>query len=175
VLDPQPKERVLILGQGPVGQLAGRIACERGAWVAATDLNEERLKRAVGDVVFNAEQEDLAEVITEPVDAIIEASGSMQALANALPLLNKGGTILLLGYYQQLDIPYMPLFLKEARLLTAKEWAPGDLQRSRDLIVAGKLEVESLVTHNLPIGEVEQGYNIALNNPDCLKLVLHWL
>ncbi|MCU0511905.1 MAG: alcohol dehydrogenase, partial [Anaerolineae bacterium] len=85
-----------------------------------------------------------------------------------------GGTILLLGYYQKLELPYMPLFLKEARLLTAKEWAPGDLLRCRDLLAAGTLEVAPLLTHTAPIGAVAGAYETALNDQACLKLVLDW-
>jgi len=174
VLDTQPGDRVLVIGQGPVGQLAARIAAERGAWVAVSDLNPARLSRSVGDVVIQVDETPLQEAITEPVTAIIESSGSMAALAAALPLLDKGGTILLLGYYQKLEVPYMPLFLKEARLLTAKEWAPGDLVRCRDMIADGRLEVGSLLTHTLPVSEISAAYDTAMNDPDCLKLVIDW-
>ena len=68
----------------------------------------------------------------------------------------------------------MPLFLKQARLLTAREWAPGDLLRCRDLLADGGLDVAKLLTHTLPVEEVEQAYDIALNDPECLKLVLEW-
>ena len=68
----------------------------------------------------------------------------------------------------------MPLFLKQAQLLTAKEWANGDLQRCRDLIVQGRLDVAPLLTHQLRITDVAQAYDIALNDQACLKLVLAW-
>lgn len=166
--------RVLVIGQGPVGQLAARLLRGQGAWVAASDRSAGRLALADADVRINADEQSLADAIHEPVDAIIEASGSMPALAAALPLLREGGKILLLGYYQNLEIPYMPLFLKEARLFTAKEWRPGDLQRCRDLIASGQLAVANLLTHTLPIADVQQGYEIALNDLDCLKLVFAW-
>ena len=98
----------------------------------------------------------------------------MTALTDTLPLLANGGAILLLGYYQTLQLPYMPLFLKEARLLTAKEWAAGDLVRCRDLIAEGKLDVSSLITHQYPIAEVADAYQVALGDPNCLKLVFDW-
>lgn len=174
VLNVQAGQRVLVIGQGPVGQIAARIASQRGAWVAVSDLNTERLQIAEADVVINAETDNLQDAIGDPVDIIIEASGSMTALTNALPLLANGGTILLLGYYQKLDLPYMPLFLKEAKLLTAKEWAANDLARCRDMIANGDLNVASLLTHSLPIADVTNAYDIALNHQDCLKLVLEW-
>lgn len=167
-------DRVLVIGQGPVGQLAARIARQRGAWVAVTDRSASRLSRAVGDEIINVNNETVTDAVQEPVNAVIEASGSMVALAEALPLLANGGTVLLLGYYQTLDVPYMPLFLREARLLTAREWAAGDLTRCRDMIARGALNVAPLLTHDLPIGEVKRAYETALDDVDCLKLVLHW-
>jgi bacteriochlorophyllide a dehydrogenase len=174
LINPSPGDRILILGQGPVGQLAARFARHRGAWVAVTDRVASRLECAVGDELINVTGQSIKEVVQEPVNVIIEATGSMAALAESLPLLANGGAILLLGYYQTLDLPYMPLFLKEARLLTAKEWAPGDLLRCRDQIAAGALEVASLLTHHLPIADVAAAYETALTDQDCLKVVLDW-
>lgn len=174
LLGPLDGSRLLVLGQGPVGQLAARLAQQRGAWVAAADLNEQRLRRATADVLVNADKTTLEEAISEPVTTIVEAAGSMEALTGALPLLAPGGAILLLGYYEELRLPYMPLFLKEARLLTAREWASGDLQRSRDLMAAGQLDVSPLLTHERPIDDVADAYDQALNDLDCLKLVLKW-
>ncbi len=174
VLGPKPGDRLLVLGQGPVGQLAARLAQSREAWVAVADRNGKRLAHSSGHQIVNVETEPVTEAIQEPVTAIIEATGSMDALTSVLPLLASGGTILLLGYYQSLQLPYMPLFLKEARLLTAKEWAADDLTRCRDMIAAGTLDVSTLLTHRLPIAEVATAYDVALNDADCLKLTLDW-
>lgn len=165
--------RVLVLGQGPVGQLAARMARAQGAWVAVAEKVPSRLACAVADVALDA-QVMPAELPGGQVDVLIEATGSMAALGGALGYLKQEGTILLLGYYDELRLPYMPLFLKQARLLTAREWAAGDLQRCRDLLASGRLEVGPLLTHSLPVAQFEEGYRIALHDPDCLKLVLEW-
>ncbi len=68
----------------------------------------------------------------------------------------------------------MPLFLKQARLLTAREWAAGDLLRCRDLLATGALDVAGLLTHTMPVERVADAYATALNDPECLKLVLEW-
>lgn len=168
------EQRVLVLGQGPVGQLAARFAQQTGAWVAVADRVESRLAKSVADQIVNVATQPLTEAINPGVNVIIEATGSMEVLTAALPLLANRGTILLLGYYQTLQLPYMGLFLKEARLLTAKEWSPGDLVRCRNAIREGTVEVASLLTHQLPITDVAQAYDVALKDPDCLKLVLDW-
>ena len=174
LLDLKPGSRIWVIGQGPVGQLAARIARRRGAWVAVSDRSAARLAASAADQIIHVESESAAAALEAPVDIIIEAAGSMAALTDALARLANGGTILLLGYYQKIDLPYMPLFLKEARLLTAKEWAAGDLQRCRDMMLEGALDVAPLLTHALPISEIERAYDTALNQPECLKLVLEW-
>lgn len=174
LLDLKPGSRILVIGQGPVGQLAARIAAGRGAWVAVSDRNPTRLAVSAADQIIHVESESVTTALDAPVDVIIEAAGSMAALADALPRLANGGTIMLLGYYQKVDLPYMPLFLKEARLLTAKEWAPGDLPRCRDMMLEGALNVAPLLTHTLPVSQIEQAYDVAMNQQDCLKLVLEW-
>jgi 3-hydroxyethyl bacteriochlorophyllide a dehydrogenase len=68
----------------------------------------------------------------------------------------------------------MPLFLKQARLLTAREWAPGDLARCRDMLASGALSVADLLTHRMPVDQVAAAYATALDDPQCLKLVLEW-
>ena len=68
----------------------------------------------------------------------------------------------------------MPLFLKQARLLTAREWAPGDLLRCRDMLADGSLDVRGLITHTLPVTRFAEAYQTALNDPECLKLILDW-
>ncbi len=166
--------RVLVLGQGPVGQFAARIARAQGAWVAVSDRVASRLERSVADLRVDVTSESLVAALQQPVDTIIEATGSMAALSDALPLLANDGTIILLGYYDELRLPYMPLFLKQARLLTAKEWATGDLQRSRDLLASGMLDAAALITHRLPVARFEEAYATALNDPECLKLVIEW-
>jgi bacteriochlorophyllide a dehydrogenase len=167
-------QRMLVLGQGPVGQIAARIARSRAAWVAAADKNPTRLARAAADIIVDVGNGSLKEQVGQPVQVIVEATGSMVALAEALPLLADGGTILLLGYYDQLQLPYMPLFLKQARLLTAREWAAGDLIRCRDLMINGALDVAGLITHHVPVQQYTEAYQIALEDPACLKLVLEW-
>ena len=167
-------KKVLILGQGPVGQLAARIAKARGATVIVTDVSTDRLTHAVADQICDVSVQSLSAYGVSDCDIVIEASGSMAAAASAIGSLAAGGSIVLLGYYDQIQLPYMPLFLKQARLLTSKEWAPGDLQRCRDLMVSGILDVSALLTHRSTLDQISTAYTTALFDPHCLKLLLTW-
>ena len=167
-------KRVLIVGQGPVGQLAARIALLRGADVSVADKNPHRLAHSRATTVFDVSQQTLSEQTTTPFDVIIEASGSMAALRGVLNRLASNAAIVLLGYYDEVSLPYMPLFLAQAKLLTAKEWAPGDLVRCRDLIASGALDVGTLLTHTCEVHDIRTAYEIALHDVRCLKLLLTW-
>lgn len=167
-------KRVLILGQGPVGQIAARIALTRGAEVIVVDRVASRLALAKASQIVDVSEQSLAEQKITPCEVIIEASGSMAALTSTLGVLANNGRVVLLGYYDEIQLPYMPLFLKQAQLLTAKEWAPGDLQRCRDMIVSGDLDVAPLLTHTQHINNLQAAYQVALSDLDCLKLLLTW-
>ena len=71
-------KRVLVVGQGPVGQLAARIAMLRGADVSVVDKNPHRLAHSRATSVFDVSQTALSEQTTTAFDVIIEASGSSE-------------------------------------------------------------------------------------------------
>ncbi len=173
------RDRVLVLGQGIAGQLAARLAQRAGAeHVTVMDRVDVRLQAAQADRVVNVNDESLEEAVNnERINLIIEATGSMPALRSALPLLADQGRVLLLGYYEHVDVPYAPLFMHEAQILVAREWKfgpDGDLPRIRDMISKGEIDVSGLLTHRVPIDRVQAAYRLALEDPSCLKVVLEW-
>lgn len=172
-------DRVLVVGQGIVGQLAARLAKAAGAsFVAVADRVGVRLQAAQADQVIDVTRESLDEAISDGnINLLIEATGSMSALAGALPLLANHGRVLLLGYYDHIDIPYAPVFMREAQILIAREWKfgpDGDLPRVRDMLSSGELNVDGLLTHRVPLDRIQAAYRMALEDPSCLKLVVEW-
>ncbi|BCX02499.1 MAG: alcohol dehydrogenase [Candidatus Roseilinea sp.] len=176
-----PAPSVLILGQGIVGQLAARFVRARGAQVTVTDKVASRLSLSVADVKWRVEDGALKGEDGSPVSlagalfaVLIDATGKMEAIAPHLMNIQKGGRVVLLGYYERIDLPYMPAFLRELTFAVSTEWAPGDLARARDAIAAGQVEVRALITHCLPADDAPKAFDIAFNDPDCLKMVLSW-
>ncbi|MFN3704836.1 MAG: chlorophyll synthesis pathway protein BchC [Thermoflexales bacterium] len=163
--------RVLVLGQGVVGQLAARFAKARGAHVTVTDKFEVRLALSVADVVVPPGAQPPAD---QPYDVLIDATGKMEAIASQLMSLKKGGRVVLLGYYERIDLPYMPAFLRELTFAVSKEWAPGDVARARDAIARCEVEVQRLITHCLPADDAPRAFEIAFNDPACVKMTLRW-
>jgi 3-hydroxyethyl bacteriochlorophyllide a dehydrogenase len=172
-------DRVLVLGQGIVGQLAARLAKLAGAaHVAVVDRVAVRLGVSQADQVIDVTKESLDEAISDAnINVLIEATGSMTALSGALPLLANHGKIVLLGFYDHINIPYAPVFMREAQILVAREWqfgADGDLPCARDLLASGELDVHGLLTHRVPLERIQAGYRLAFEDPSCLKIVVEW-
>jgi 3-hydroxyethyl bacteriochlorophyllide a dehydrogenase len=164
----------LVLGQGIVGQLAARFAKARGAVVHVTDQAEARLRHSVADAIVPAEPPPPGPPGPGTYDVLIDATGKMEAIASHLLRVKKGGRVVLLGYYDRVDLPYMPAFLRELTFAVSKEWAPGDLARARDAIAGGLVDVSNLITHRLPADEAPRAFELAFNDPQCLKMVLVW-
>ena len=61
-----------------------------------------------------------------------------------------------------------------ARLRVAAEWREPDLVAVRDLVDAGRLSLDGLITHRQRALEAEQAYRRAFTDPSCLKMVLDW-
>jgi 3-hydroxyethyl bacteriochlorophyllide a dehydrogenase len=166
-------KRVAVLGMGAIGQFAARFLIARGALVVCLDRSADRL-----DATLDAENialgDQTIDAVVKDLDAIVEATGQSQLLANCANALKLGGSIALLSYYDELTTHYAELFVKEVNLLVAREWSHPDLLAARDLIASGAVRVDSLASTVVPILEYEQAYRTAFNDPSVLKVILQW-
>ncbi len=175
-LPQEERERILILGQGIVGQLAARFVRmhARGATVHVTDKVEARLRLSVADEVVSPNPPPPGPPSPGTYDVLIDATGKMDAIAPRLMSVKKGGRVVLLGYYDTIELPYMPVFLRELTLASSMQWAQGDLVRARDAIAAGAIEVQRLITHCRTADEAPKAFDVAFNDPNCVKMILTW-
>ena len=162
---------VVILGQGIVGQLAARIAKARGMHVTVTDKVPTRLALSIADEVL-----DSSEIANRPspIVNLIDATGKMEAIAPLLMKMQKGGRIVLLGFYDCLSLPYQPIFLKELTLVSSSQWAPGDVARVRDMMERGEIDTANLITHRASVSDAANAFDVSFNDPACVKMVLNW-
>ena len=107
--------------------------------------------------------------------SICDASGDSNILDTLLSRLARGGEINLAGFYSdRLNFAFPVAFRAEARIRVAAEWSPGDLDRTRDLIRDGRLDLGGLVTDVRPASEAAEAYPAAFTDRNCLKMVLDW-
>jgi threonine dehydrogenase-like Zn-dependent dehydrogenase len=162
----KPGERVAVVGQGLIGQLAMRMARMAGAEpIVAVASSRRRMETALRNgaadsFVALAEEPDAIDRVG--ADVVIEAVGSAPAIALAMRAARRGGRVILLGSSRDLGrdlewwamaqerdltlvgahISIMPKQEASARLWTYQQ--EGEL--FLDLLARGALSVSDMIT-----------------------------
>ena len=165
---------VCVLGMGAIGQFAARFLVAAGARVTCADVNAARL----ADAPPESATLDLTTIALDEaygdLDAVVEATGRSEEIARCARALRPGGTIALLSYYDELQVPYVDLFVKEVSLLVAREWAHDDLLAARDALASGSIGIGTMAEYVVPVAEYERAYRTAFEDPSIPKVILQW-
>lgn len=161
----------LIVGHGTLGRLLARLTLAAGAPAPTVwEIDPERRSGATGYGVVSPEDDPRRDY-----RAIYDASGAKGLLDQLVMRLQKGGEIVLAGFYTEpVAFAFPPAFMKEARIRIAAEWAPDDLTATRALIESGALSLAGLISHTRPASDAATAYASAFTDPGCLKMILDW-
>jgi bacteriochlorophyllide a dehydrogenase len=161
----------LIVGHGVLGRLLARLTVAAGAKPPVVwEVNPDRRAGALGYEVMDPEQDTRRDY-----NAIYDASGAPDILNSLIGRIQKGGEVVLAGFYTApISFAFPPAFMKEARIRIAAEWAPDDLIATRLLIESGALPMDGLITHQRPASAATHAYETAFTDPSCLKMILNW-
>jgi 2-desacetyl-2-hydroxyethyl bacteriochlorophyllide A dehydrogenase len=178
-----PGDRALVVGPGPIGLLtvaALKAAGLSKVFVTGVSADAARLEcaEAMGaDHAMNVDEEDPARAIEEDggegVDFLFEASGSPKALEEALGLLRKGGKAILLGIHPTpVSLPVNEVVRGERELIGSYTYNDGTWRRALELVSRGRVDLEGLITHRLPLEEGLEGLRLA-KEKRAVKVVFH--
>lgn len=107
--------------------------------------------------------------------SIYDASGAADLMDYLVARLGRSGEIVLAGFYEaRLSFGFPMAFMKEARFRIAAEFKPEDVTAVVELIAAGKLSLDGLITHRSEVTAADEAYRTAFNDTACLKMVLDW-
>jgi 3-hydroxyethyl bacteriochlorophyllide a dehydrogenase len=160
----------LIIGHGVLGRLLARIAVLQGGAPVVWERNADRAAGAEGYTVI-----DPAQDARRDYRAIYDVSGDAKILDTLIAHLAPGGEIVLAGFYSEpLSFAFPPAFMREARFRVAAEWREPDLAATKQLVEAGRLSLDGLITHRRDATQAEAAYRTAFGDPACLKMVLDW-
>jgi threonine dehydrogenase-like Zn-dependent dehydrogenase len=210
---------VAVLGLGPIGDMAARIAQHLGYRVIAIDLVSERLARAEERGIQTVDLREVGSGLVEAIhdltdgrgaesviDAVgMEAHGSpvaklaqsatgllpdaigkrlmqtagvdrLSALYSAIDIVERGGTISLIGVYGGMadPLPMLTLFDKQVTLrmgqANVKRWVDDIMPLLTD---DDPLGVDTFATHVLPLDEAPHAYEIFQKKQDgAVKVML---
>jgi threonine dehydrogenase-like Zn-dependent dehydrogenase len=104
-------------------------------------------------------------------DVVIEAAGTQGALDTASTLVATGGRLVVAGYHQDggRTVDMQSWNWRGIDVVNAHERDPGryvdGMREAVRLAVAGTLDVRSLVTHVLPLRELDRAFELAATRP----------
>ncbi len=189
-------DRVVVLGLGLVGQLAGQLYRLAGARpVVGVDRLASRIRLAehMGILAVDASREEipipLGRVLGDRgADVVVEATGNPALVAPALEAARRGGTVVLLGSTRgavALDV-YSLVHRKALRLIGGHETAlPFDaehewprlrnLRLALDLMAAGELRADGMITDELTMEQGLVAHDLLRDHPEAhLGVIIHW-
>ncbi|MDD3581602.1 MAG: zinc-dependent dehydrogenase [Desulfobacca sp.] len=171
-----PGEHVAIFGAGPIGLLHAQLAYLRGASrVILVELALDRIAQARqgwADVVVDAGNQDPVAAIREStdgqgIDVGMLACRAVEAWEWALAGLAKRGRLCLFSGLPS-DLGNRPVDLNrlhylEATLVGAYGCTSRQNALALELLAHGRIPGEKLLTHRLPLTEVENGLHLVQN------------
>ena len=180
--DFHPGEVVLLSGPGPIGLLSLLLLLAHGCRVivAGAKGDEVRMtlaKRLGADVVVDAsEVEDAVAKETDGrgVDAVVEASGNPASVAACLKAVRPLGTYIQVGIVgREFSIPFDLLLYKQVRLFGSLGHSLRTWQRVMRIIEQGKIDIGSVVSHELPLSCWRQGFDLC-ESKQGIKVMLRY-
>jgi 2-desacetyl-2-hydroxyethyl bacteriochlorophyllide A dehydrogenase len=172
---------VLIMGAGPIGIINMQLARLAGAKrVIVSEPYESRRKLAIvlgADFTIDPTNQDLKQEVLGltgvGVDVVIECVGSAKTAEQALTVAKRGGTILLFGVTNpeaEARIRPYDIFARELTI-RGSFVNPFTHARAIELLAAGKLKVEPLISHRFGLDDFAQALSLA-GTPQAAKILI---
>jgi 2-desacetyl-2-hydroxyethyl bacteriochlorophyllide A dehydrogenase len=178
-------DKLLIFGAGPVGLSFVKFGKILGIeWIGLVDPIAEKRKKAMemgADVVFDPSDSELAlfaDNNTKFLTAIIDAVGKPSIINMALPMIKMGGSVCIYGVISEEEIlvkkatgPYnFNLFIHQWPTRWREKAAQELLTQ---WIKDGKLSAGDFVTHEFPIDQISDAFNLVKTGA-VIKCLLHF-
>ena len=174
-------QRVVVLGQGAVGQLFDATLRNLGAaQIIAVDPLEYRLdmaRRMGATHVVDPRAEDPVEAVARitggaMADLVVEAVGEKETFALLPKLARRNAHAICFGVPDKQEhtgvvpMPMLEIYRKELRLVASIGPNPlEDYTIALDWIVQGRVDVRPLLSHVLPFERIQEGFAAAFDTP----------
>ncbi len=169
--DTGPGKRVAVVGAGALGLLAAAGARLQGGEHVAVEGRHHHQREA-------AERLGARPTVDGLYDVVVEAAGTQESLARGAELVAPGGTLVVLGVYVgSVELHWMPLFHREARVIPSLGYCRHDGGREMEeaaAMLAGDPDIaRALVTHRFPLEDAEEAFRVAADRSSgAIRVVL---
>lgn len=179
----RPGDTAAVIGAGPVGLCAMQCARLFGAArVIAVDTNETRLSLAkrlgLCEIAVNPAKVDAAAIVMASTsgrgaDGVIEAAGGADTFELAWRAARPNSVVALVAMYETAQSLPLPRMYGKNLIFKTGGVDAVHCGRLLNLIAAGKLSTDFLITHKVALDHILEGYHLFEQRKDgCLKVAV---
>jgi L-iditol 2-dehydrogenase len=181
----KPGDHVAIIGAGSIGLLMVQVCKQAGARVILVSRSPQKAalaKQLGADAVVDLEtvrsDEGTIRDLTAHgygVEVAIEAVGRPELWELAVTLLRKGGTAILFGGCESgtsMNIETKALHYGERKIVGVFHHTPTAIQRALNLIVSHQLQLDPLITEELPLAQLGLAFR-KMESGGALKMAIY--
>ena len=173
-----------IFGAGAIGLLILLLTRSAGGGQTfVIDIQEFRLCKArelgASAVFNNLDGDAVIEILDctgqRGVDISFEAVGLEVTLLQCLRALRKGGTAVLVGLFEDptFTLP-ANIFVQKEITLTGSQGYNWDFQAAIQLLEQGRLDLAPLVTHEFPLADIQQAFDLLMDpQAEAIKVAIN--
>jgi 2-desacetyl-2-hydroxyethyl bacteriochlorophyllide A dehydrogenase len=183
MVDTFPGQSVVVVGLGVTGQLHVELAKAWGAYPVigiTRSAWKRQMAEQLGADITLASGAEAVRAVTEATggrgaDIVIECTGKMSAIADAISMARLGGTLILFGVTTATEgkLPFYQLYFKELKIVNPRAATGQDFPPSIDLVARGILKLDPLVTHVLALTEIQTALGMLESDEDQrMKIIL---
>ena len=172
-------DRAVVLGGGPIGVLIAAVARHEGAEAVIVEIDAQRRSyvEAMGFAVLDPAVVDMGSWVSEwtggaGADVVFEVSGAAAAVLAATDLVRVRGTVVIVGIHPEpRPVDLNRIFLGELRMVGARVHERRDFERAVELINAGVVPADGLITHVAPLTATAEAF-AALESGQQMKVLI---
>lgn len=177
-------DSVAIFGVGSTGMMHVMLAhINKFSKIFCFDINDFRLNFAkkynITDSINSTDKLRKQKVLdctnNRGVDIAIVATSNLTALADALDMVRKGGTVMMFGVPSKgakLDIDMSAVYSKEITLVTSYAASDSDTKEALRLIESSQIDVKSLITHTYTLHDSQKAFDHARSGDNAMKIII---
>ena len=165
----RPGDKVLVLGAGAIGILAGVAARSFGAEVYISDIAESKVEAAVCDFQLNGgfvndSPERLVDFVQEITggdgfDVTIEAVGAPSTFLNCVQAVASRGRVVVIGVAKSsVDFDFLDLQRKELEMYGSRAATTADFYSTMKLVKDGFVDLKKLISRTYSADRAEEAF-----------------
>ncbi|MDO5728463.1 MAG: alcohol dehydrogenase catalytic domain-containing protein [Actinomycetaceae bacterium] len=178
----EPGDTVVILGAGPIGLIHTQLALHSGAKqviVSNRSAHRREVAERLGAIGLDPTEGSLDEQVREltggvGADAVVVCIGAVELAQDALVLAREGGRVNYFAGFPKGSTSVMEpnlIHYKELEVTGGSNARRRDVARAIELLEAGAISADEIVTHEFPLSRVQDAY-AAVNDRIGVKIAV---